>query len=141
MNTTSLSPTSRMLGYAGLIPFLLPVVLVASGSTYGPVSIQMAGGYALAIICFLCGSWWGMGQSSGCRATLLLSNAFLLLALSLYLFVQQWWLLAAAGLLTGAWLCEQSRTLFPTFPQGYRLMRSLLTLVAASSMGLLQLSA
>ncbi len=141
MKATPLSPISRLLGYAGLIPFLLPVVLVVSGSTYGPVSIQMVGGYALAIICFLCGSWWGMGQSSGSGATLLLSNAFLLLALSLYLFAQQWWLLAAAGLLTGAWLCEQNRVLFPTFPQGYRLMRSLLTLVAASSMGLLQLSA
>ncbi len=44
MNATPLLPISRLLGYAGLIPFLLPVLLVVSGSTYGPVSIQMAGG-------------------------------------------------------------------------------------------------
>jgi hypothetical protein len=41
----------------------------------------------------------------------------------------------------GAWLCEQNDELFPTYPQDYRRMRTILTLIAAVSMGLLQLSA
>jgi hypothetical protein len=41
-------------------------------------------------------------------------------------------------LLPGAWLCEQSRLLFPAVAPAYRNMRSLLTLGAAASMGVIQ---
>jgi hypothetical protein len=74
------------------------------------------------------------------RATLLLSNAFLLVALLLYLLASEWWSLAAALLLMGAWVCEQSSRLFPAFPQDYRRMRAILTLVVANSMGIMQLA-
>jgi hypothetical protein len=80
-----------------------------------------------------------MAQSSGVRTTLVLSNALLLLALAVYLFARQWWPLAAAGLLVVSWICEQSRGLFPAYAPQYRVMRSLLTLVAAGSMGVVQL--
>ena len=131
----------RVLGYAGLIPFVYAALLVVSHSPYAPLAAELAGSYALAIICFLFGSWWGMAQSSAVRTTLLLSNTLLLVALALYLFARQWWPLAAAGLLVGAWFCEQSRGLFPAYAPQYRVMRTLLTLVAASSMGLVQLAA
>jgi hypothetical protein len=129
----------RVLGYAGLLPFVCTALLMVFASPHASLAAELAGSYALAIICFLFGSWWGMAQSSAVRTTLLLSNALLLLALALYLFVREWWPLAAAGLLVGAWLCEQSRSLFPAYAPQYRVMRSLLTLVAASSMGLVQL--
>jgi len=128
---------NRVLGYAGLIPFVLPALLVLSGSDHGAVT-ALAGSYALAIICFICGSWWGMAQASGARATLWLSNAYLLVALLLYLFASEWWSLSAAFLLVGAWVCEQNEELFPTYPQDYRRMRTILTLIAAISMGILQ---
>ena len=131
----------RLLGYAGLIPFVYAALLVASASPQASLAAELVGSYALAIICFLFGSWWGMAQASAVRTTLVLSNALLLLALALYLFAREWWPLAAAGLLVGAWLCEQSRTLFPAYAPQYRVMRTLLTLVAASSMGLVQLLA
>ena len=140
MSISSAPAVTRALGYAGLIPFVLPALLVLSGSTHGTVATQLAGTYALAIICFLVGSWWGMAQTSGVRATLLLSNAFLLVALLLYLLASEWWSLAAALLLMGAWVCEQSSRLFPAFPQDYRRMRAILTLVAANSMGIMQLA-
>ena len=140
MSISSAPAVTRALGYAGLIPFVLPALLVLSGSTHGTVATELAGVYALAIICFLVGSWWGMVQISGVRATLLLSNAFLLVALLLYLLASEWWSLAAALLLMGAWVCEQSSRLFPAFPQDYRHMRTILTLVAANSMGIMQLA-
>jgi hypothetical protein len=137
--TVSPAPAvNRALGYGGLIPFVLPALLVVSGSGHGPAVTALAGSYALAIICFICGSWWGMAQASATRATLWLSNAYLLLALLLYLFASQWWSLSAALLLLGAWVCEQSSGLFPAYPRDYRRLRAMLTLVAASSMGILQ---
>jgi hypothetical protein len=131
----------RVLGYAGLIPFVYAALLVVSASPHASLAAELVGSYALAIICFLFGSWWGMAQSSDVRTTLLLSNTLLLLALTLYLFAREWWPLAAAGLLVGAWLCEQSRGLFPVYAPQYRFMRTFLTLIAAGSMGLVQLAA
>ncbi len=140
MGMSCVPAVTRALGYAGLIPFVLPALLVLSGSAYGSVATEFAGTYALAIICFLGGSWWGMAQTSGVRSTLLLSNAILLVALLLYLFASEWWSLSAALLLMGAWICEQSSRLFPAYPQDYRRMRIILTLIAAISMGIMQLA-
>jgi hypothetical protein len=134
MSTVTASRVTITLGYAGLIPFLLPAGLVLVGSSQAGIASQIAQSYALAILCFICGSWWGMAQRSAVSATLLLSNAWLLLALAIYLFASDWWALAAALLLAGAWLCEQNRLLFPDFPQAYRRMRAILTLLAGASM-------
>ena len=139
MNPASSSVVTQLLGYAGLVPFVLPAVLVLTGSAHADVASTIASGYALAILCFLCGSWWGMAQATANRATLLLSNAYLLLALALYLFAAEWWSLAAALLLVGAWLCEQNALLFPTYPGSYRRMRAILTLCASASMAVLHL--
>lgn len=133
--------TTIALGIAGLAPFVAPALLVASGSSLSTAAAQFAAVYALTIICFLAGSWWGMAQGSGVRATLLLSNAYLLLALALYLLLPRWWALAAMLLLLGAWLCEQNGRLFPGYPEYYRRLRTALTLVAAGSMGIIHLSA
>jgi hypothetical protein len=132
---------TRFLGVAGLVPFVLPALLVVSGSALAAESAQIAAAYAFAIICFLGGSWWGMAQASGIRATLILSNVYLILALGLYLSTIEWWPLAAMLLLLGAWICEQNRRLFPALPPAYRRLRVLLTLVAAASMGVIQFSA
>ena len=134
MSTVTASAITRALGYAGLMPFVLAAATVLSASQYSALAQSLAGSYALAILCFLCGSWWGMAQRSAVRATLLLSNAYLLLALALYLFAPGWWALAAALLLAGAWLCEQSRKLYPDYADEYRRMRAILTLLAAASM-------
>jgi hypothetical protein len=138
MTTSDPQLVTRLLGVAGLVPFVLAALLVASGSELAVASSQFAAGYALAIICFLAGSWWGMAQASGLRATLILSNLYLLLALALYLFAIDWWPLAAMLLLLGAWFCEQSKRLFPHYPRAYRRLRILLTLGAAASMGTVQ---
>ena len=139
MSAATATAVTRALGYAGLIPFVLPAALVLSGSAHAGLAGDIARGYAFAIICFLCGSWWGMAQQSGVRATLLLSNVYLLLALAIYLFAAEGWALGAAVLLAGAWVCEQSASLFPRYPRDYRRMRAILTLFASASMALIYL--
>ena len=134
MSAVTATGVTRALGYAGLIPFVLAAAMVLSASPYSALAQSLAASYALAIICFLCGSWWGMAQRSAVGATLLLSNAYLLLALALFLLIPAWWALAAALLLVGALLCEQSRKLFPDYANEYRRMRAILTLLAAASM-------
>jgi hypothetical protein len=122
------------LGYAGLIPFVVPALLIVFGSEHSPFLISLAGSYAFAITCFLTGSWWGMGLLPGSRPTLLLSNLYFLIAFFTFLFAVEVWALAAAVLLVGIFLAEQRSSLFPEFPASYRVMRTVLTLIASASM-------
>ena len=124
----------RVLGYAGLIPFVIPAYLVVAGSAHAGLSVAIAGAYAFGIICFLTGSWWGMALTSGHRAPLLMSNLYFLVAFFIFLFALPWWPLASAVLLIGIFVAELNTHLFPEFPALYRKMRTTLTLVASISM-------
>lgn len=122
------------LGYAGLIPFVIPALLIIFGSESSQFLTSLAGSYAFGIICFLTGSWWGMGLLPGSRPALLLSNFYFLIAFFIFLFAVEVWALAAAVLLIGIFLAEQRSSLFPEFPASYRVMRTMLTLIASVSM-------
>jgi len=122
------------LGYAGLIPFVIPALLIVFDSEHSPFLAALTEGYAFGIICFLTGSWWGIGLTPDSRSALLLSNFYFLIAFSIYLFATQVWALASAVLLMGLFLSEQLSTLFPEFPASYRMMRTILTLIASASM-------
>ena len=129
-----------LLGYAGLIPFVIPALLVVSASEYAELSLTVAGAYAFGIISFICGSWWGMALHNGSTKALLFSNLYFLTALLIFLFASRWWPLAAAILLMSILFAEQNTTLFPGFPDSYRKMRVSLTLVASASMLTLHLA-
>lgn len=122
------------LGYAGLIPFIVPAAMIAANSEHSAFLINFSGAYAFGIICFLSGSWWGMALVPGSRSALLLSNLYFLIAFFIFLFAGQVWSIAAAVLLIGIYLAEQHSSLFPEFPKTYRKMRALLTLLASVSM-------
>jgi len=122
------------LGYAGLIPFVIPALLIILGSEHSQFLTSLVASYAFGIICFLTGSWWGMGLLPGSRSALLLSNLYFLIALFIFLFAFEVWALAAAVLLIGIFLAEQRSSLFPEFPASYRAMRTMLTLFASASM-------
>lgn len=124
----------RTLGYAGLIPFIIPAILVANISGYSDTAIQVANTYAFGIICFLTGSWWGMSSSNDNRALILLSNAYFLAAFLLLFFAPLWWSLAASVLLISIFALEQKKSLFPPLPQFYRQMRAILTILSSGSM-------
>ena len=130
---------TRTLGIAGLIPFVVPVFLIAAGSEYAAAADRFAQAYAFAIICFLCGCWWGMSLISGKRYPFVLSNLYLLLAFFIFSLAPSWWPAAAPLLLIGIFMVELNRTLFPAIPAFYRYLRAILTLVSASSMLLILL--
>ena len=122
------------LGVAGLIPFAAPVVLMIAGSDYAQAAYEMALTYAFAIICFLCGAWWGYSLKSDRRYPIILSNFYLLIAFFVFAFSPDWWSLTAPLLLIGIFATELNRSMFPGMPAFYRYLRAILTLVSASSL-------
>jgi hypothetical protein len=83
----SLSPAARALGYAGLLPQVICVAMLASGHEWRYAALAGGFAYAAAIFSFLGGVWWGQAVQSG-RATI---SAYLvavmpsLLAVALFL--------------------------------------------------------
>ena len=61
----SLTPASRWLGYAGLLPQIICLVLAASGHEYQYTALAGGFAYAAAIFSFLGGVWWGQAIASG----------------------------------------------------------------------------
>ncbi len=130
---------TRLLGYAGLIPFVLPALLVALDAPYAELARDAAGIYAFGIVSFLCGSWWGLALRDGSQRAFWLSNLVFLIAFFIFFLVSFWWPLAAAVLLLGLLFAEHGNDMFAPFPQHYRSLRIQLSGVAAASMMLLQL--
>ncbi len=125
---------TRTLGYLGLIPFIIPAILVATNSGYSDFAIKIVEIYAFGIICFLTGSWWGMASLNDNRALIFLSNLYFVTAFLLLFLAPLWWSLAASVLLIGIFALEQKQSLFPLLPQFYRQMRTVLTVLSSSSM-------
>jgi hypothetical protein len=97
----STSGVTKLLGFAGLIPFLVPVVLMVQGalSAKGFQSAAIFGLYApyvfitysAIILSFLCGALWGRTASGDCRqeanSVLIFSNLIALSAWSCTLLI------------------------------------------------------
>ena len=125
---------TRTLGYLGLIPFIIPAILVATNNGYSDFAIQIVEIYAFGIICFLTGSWWGMASLNDNRVLMFLSNLYFVTAFLLLILAPLWWSLAASVLLISIFALEQKQSLFPPLPQFYRQMRAVLTVLSSSSM-------
>ncbi len=65
---TSLTPAARWLGYAGLLPQIICIALVAIDTHYRFSALFMGFVYPAAIFSFLGGVWWGQVTSSRRRA-------------------------------------------------------------------------
>ncbi len=63
--TPSLTPASRWLGYAGLLPQIICVALSAIGHEYAYSALAGGFAYSAAIFSFLGGVWWGQAIASG----------------------------------------------------------------------------
>ncbi|KEO87005.1 hypothetical protein EH30_05060 [Erythrobacter sp. JL475] len=61
----SLTPASRWLGYAGLLPQIICVALAAVGHDYAYTALAGGFAYAAAIFSFLGGVWWGQAIATG----------------------------------------------------------------------------
>ncbi len=130
-----------LLGYAGLIPFVFPALVVVLDSEYSALALRIAEAYAFGIISFLTGSWWGMALNRDAGKALLLSNLYFLVGLLIFVFALQWWALAAAILLMSIYFAEQTSPVFTDLESRYRKMRGILTMVASASMLTMHLAA
>nr|WP_298927409.1 DUF3429 domain-containing protein [uncultured Erythrobacter sp.] len=63
--STSLTPASRWLGYAGLLPQIICLSLAAVQHEYAYTALSGGFAYAAAIFSFLGGVWWGQAIASG----------------------------------------------------------------------------
>lgn len=62
---TSLTPTARALGYAGLLPQIICLGLTLTGHEYAYTALSGGFAYAAAIFSFLGGVWWGQSIQNG----------------------------------------------------------------------------
>lgn len=62
----SISTTARMLGFAGLLPQLIAFLLIATRLD-AALGTLLAFGYAVLIVSFLGGVWWGLAMQDGRR--------------------------------------------------------------------------
>ena len=83
----TLTPASRGLGYAGLLPQIICVALAATGHEYAYTALAGGFAYAAAIFSFLGGVWWGQAIQSdkGGAGTYLTAVLPSLIAVALFL--------------------------------------------------------
>ncbi|MCU0948817.1 MAG: DUF3429 domain-containing protein [Porphyrobacter sp.] len=62
---TSLTPTARWLGYAGLLPQIICITLILIGHEWRYSALAGGFAYAAAIFSFLGGVWWGQALANG----------------------------------------------------------------------------
>lgn len=124
----------KLLGYAGLLPFIaLAALSIMVKQNTSIIAAQAL--YSFGIFTFLCGAWWptvDMQQAKFWR--ILLSNIFFLLAFFSYLFIAEHWLAIGAGLFIVLWAIERFSALVPKLNLHYLTMRATLSIVASISM-------
>ena len=104
----SLTPAARWLGYAGLLPQIICIALVAIGSPYQFNAIYLGFVYPAVIFSFLGGVWWGqaIAQSGSASAgSYLVAVMPSLIAAALFIpYLEGWEWPGPAMLYLGAFL-------------------------------------
>ena len=124
----------KILGYAGLIPFISLAVL-SSVLTDNSLAIASLALYAFGIFTFLCGAWWPTADMHDAKFwRIVLSNILFLIAFFTFLLLPDQWLAIGAGLFVIVWAIERFSTLIPKTSDAYSQLRMILTIVASLSM-------
>ncbi len=130
-----LATTALWLGRAGLLPFCAGPLLIMLDGPHSALYTRALGAYAMAIVCFLAGSWWGIALLRRAPAVLLASNVIVIAAVAGGLLlsppVALLWL---AALLVVLLRIERSHSLFAPQPAYYARLRLQLTVVAVASL-------
>jgi len=124
----------KILGYAGLIPFISLAVLSCILTDNGLVidSLKL---YTFGIFAFLCGAWWPTTDMQNAKFwRIVLSNMLFLTAFFTFLLIPEQWLAIGAGLFILIWALEQFSSLIPKTSHAYSHLRMVLTIVASLSM-------
>lgn len=124
-----------LLGRAGLLPFLITPVLMLIAPIHSGLWSAAIAQYALAIICFLVGSWWGLALIRRSTDAIITSNVLLLAAvlgsisLPVSLTLPLYALLLAATV-----IFESKHHMFSRRPPYYARLRKHLTMVAVPAL-------
>lgn len=131
----TVSATAKRLGWAGLLPFVAaPVAILGAGDRAPQVGSALAA-YALAIVCFLAGAWWGIALLRRRPEILIASNVLVLVAcVGFVLLGLGGSMLLLAVLLLAAVGVERWHPVFRPQPHYYVLMRLRLSVVASVSL-------
>ena len=123
------------LGRAGLLPFIAAPIAIYLAPQHAQLTGRMLATYALSIICFLVGIWWGLGLIRREASALVLSNAVVLTAFFGHVgLTTGTFLLLCAVLFPTTVLVERSLRLFKPQPAYYSRLRMQLTLVATAAL-------
>jgi hypothetical protein len=127
-------PTIKILGYAGLLPFISLAILSVILSENILVREALAL-YSFGIFTFLCGAWWPTTDMQNAKLwRILLSNILFLTAFFTFLLLPQQWLVIGACLFILLWAIERFSSLIPKPPSTYSRLRTILTITASLSM-------
>lgn len=132
---TSVEQTATRLGWAGLLPFVAaPVALYVSADHASLVGSAIAA-YALAILCFLSGAWWGIALLRRQPGLLVISNLVVVIAwLGFVLLDLRACVIVLAVLLPGTVVLERLHPVFRLQPDYYAALRMRLSAVASLSL-------
>ncbi len=127
--------TVRLLGRAGLLPFVAAPLLIWSCPQHETIALRALADYAFAIASFLLGVWWGLALIRREASILVLSNGvFLLLFFTRLWSPEVYFVPAAAAVLVGTLLVERRHRLFSPQPGYYARLRLELTVVASAAL-------
>ena len=133
--TASVEQTATRLGWAGLLPFLAaPVALYVWPHHASQLGTALAA-YALAILCFLTGAWWGIALLRRQVGLLVISNLVVVIAwLGFVLLDLRACAIVLAVLLPGTVVLERLHPVFTPQPDYYAALRMRLSVVASLSL-------
>jgi len=125
--------TATLLGLAGLTPFCLAPLAIWRDVHHAHLYAELLANYALAIICFLPGIWWGLALIRRSSSALIISNIVVIIAfLARSLLSHPAFFLVCAALFVFTVLLERRHSLFAPQPGYYAKLRLGLSTVAAT---------
>lgn len=137
MTSQGVPRTATMLGLAGLIPFFLAPLALWQDTHHQRLYSELLANYALAIICFLPGIWWGLALIRRSSSALVISNVVVIVAFSARsLLSYSSFFLMVAALFVFTIILERHHPLFLPQPGYYARLRLGLSAVAATMLAI-----
>lgn len=132
---STLPQVATALGRCGLIPFIVAPPLLYLDHHHAFFYAAVLSTYALAILCFLVGIWWGLALIRRTPSALLYSNAVVIVVfLAHVLITHRAFFLLCAFLYPLTVVIERLSPLFRAQPPYYARLRLQLTSVATVSL-------
>jgi len=129
--------TATLLGLAGLIPFCLAPLAIWQDADHEGLYSELLANYALGIICFLVGIWWGLALIRRSTGALIISNAVVIVSFAARsLLSHPTFFLVCAALFVFTVILERRHYLFARQPEYYARLRLVLSGVAASMLAI-----